>query len=173
MSILADGSTDVSIVEQEVVYIRYIADATVKTHFISIENLETSDAKGVKSGLENALRKVGLSFDQISCVAFDSPTLVCANFDGASVMQGKKNGTMGLILRDAPWVFPMHCVAHKLELGALDSVKGDSYMRKFDDVIKGIFMFHYSPKRRREVKAVAEILDVDLVHISGIKQVYK
>lgn len=42
----------------------------------------------------------------------------------------------------------------------------------FEEVIKGIFKFsHYSPKRRRELKAISEILDKDLVHFSSVKQV--
>lgn len=66
----------------------------------------------------------------------------------------------------------MHCVAHKLELAALDSLKTDSYMRRFEETVKGIYMFyHYSPKRRREVKEVADFIGSELVHMSGIKQV--
>lgn len=65
-------------------------------------------------------------------------TLVCANFDGANVMQGFKTGTMVQILRDAPWLFPMHCFAHKLELAALDGVRADSYMKKFEEIVNGI-----------------------------------
>jgi len=37
--ILADGSTDVSTKEQEVVYLLYVSDGEVKTRFVSIEEL--------------------------------------------------------------------------------------------------------------------------------------
>jgi hypothetical protein len=172
VSILADGSTDVSFREQEIVYLRYLSDGEVKTRFISLEELKSSDAKGVKEGIDSGLSRFGIEFSDLTDTGNGKPTLVCANFDGASVMQGLKTGTMSMILKDAPWVFPMHCVAHKLELAALDSVRTDSYLRKFEDIVKGIYMFyHFSPKRRREVKEVAEFLGSELVHMSGIKQV--
>lgn len=174
VSILADGSTDVSTKEQEVVYLRYVSDGEVKTQFVSIEELSSSDAAGVMEGLECALKKLNLSFSELASSDNNFPTLVCANFDGASVMQGLKTGTMARIMKVAPWTVPMHCVAHKLELAALDSIKSDSYMRRFEDTAKGIYMFyHFSPKRRREVKAVAEFYGQELAHISGIKQVQK
>lgn len=172
ISILADGSTDTTIKEQEIVYVRYISDGEAKTRFVSLEELNSSDAKGVKEGIDTGLNRIGLNFSDIVQINSEKPTLVCANFDGASVMQGLKSGTMSMILKEAPWVIPMHCVAHKLELAALDSIKGDSYMRRFEDTVKGIYMFyHYSPKRRREVKSIAEFMDSELAHISGIKQV--
>lgn len=62
---------------------------------------------------------------------------------------------------------------HKLELLILDVVKSWKYLSDFfEEVIKGIYEFyHYSPKRRRELKAISDILDNDLVHFSSIKQV--
>lgn len=40
-----------------------------------------------------------------------------------------------------------------------------------ESTIKGIFSFyHFSPRRINEVKAIADILDVDFAHMSDIKQ---
>ena len=78
---------------------------------------------------------------------------------------------MGRILQQFPWVVPMHCVAHKLELAALDAVK-ESHLKKFEETIKGICMhYFYSPKHRRELKEIAEVIDVDLAHFGAVKQV--
>ena len=173
VSLLADGSTDTSISEQENVYIRYFAKGRIVTSLVDIVELESSNAAGVFSGIEKALNKVDLSMNVLSNFNDETPTIVCANFDGASVMQGQKGGTMAHILAKAPWIIPMHCVAHKLELAALDASKSVTYLQKFEDTIKGIFLFyHYSPKCRREVKEIAEILQEDLVYISSLKQVY-
>lgn len=66
----------------------------------------------------------------------------------------------------------MHCVAHKLELAILDAVKEMPILKNFEETIKLIYKFyHYSPKRRREVKAIPAVLDEDLCHLSSIKQV--
>lgn len=58
---------------------------------------------------------------------------------------------------------------HKLELLILDAVKSWKYLSDcFEEVIKGIYEFyHYSPKRRRKLKAISDILDKDLVHFSS------
>jgi len=57
--ILADGSTDVSTKEQEVVYLLYVSDGEVKTQFVL-------DAARVTDGLDCALYKLGLSVSEIS-----------------------------------------------------------------------------------------------------------
>ena len=82
VSNLSDGSTDVSINEQEVVYVRYVCNGENETDLIDIMDLKSSWAQGDKVGSEISVQ----------------PTHVCANFDGASVMHGLKSGTMKLIL---------------------------------------------------------------------------
>ena len=68
----------------------------------------------------------------------------------------------------------LHCVAHTLELAAHDATKIYKYLEQMESTIKGIFsfyMYYYSPRRKNEVKAIAEILDVDFARMSEIKQV--
>jgi len=174
ISILADGSTDTTISEQELVYARYVnKDGEIKTQLLNIEEVASSDSVGVYNGICAAISSCGLSMaDLVAADNSDTPTLVSACFDGAAVMQGHKNGVISHITKEAPWVIPMHCIAHKLELAALDAIKKDHYLQKFETVMKGIFLFyHYSPKRRREVKEIATLIDSELCHISSVKQV--
>ena len=51
----------------------------------------------------------------------------------------------------------LHCVAHHLELAVFDAVKTIPYLETFDETIRQVFKFYYSPKRRREVNAVKEL----------------
>lgn len=84
---------------------------------------------------------------------------MCANFDGASVMMGEINGVACRLKRRVPHIVILHCVAHKLELAVLDAVKVP-YLQKFDDTIKAIFKMYYrSPKKRRELKEIGEIVE--------------
>ena len=83
---------------------------------------------------------------------------MCANFDGAAVMMGSKSGVATRIQQSFPWVIPVHCVAHKLELGILDGVKAVKYLSEFEAIVKTIYLFyHYSPKRRRELAEIASL----------------
>lgn len=173
VAVLADGSTDVSINEQVIVHVRYVSSGDVKTKLVSIEELESGTGKGIYNGIDSAFQKLDLSMEDLCSPDNNKPTLVCANFDGASVMQGHKNGVVSFISSEAPWIVPVHCVAHKLELAALDAVNNFPYLKnKFESTVKGIFLFyHYSSKRRREVKEIADMLESDLYHISSVKQV--
>lgn len=62
--------------------------------------------------------------------------VVYANFNGASIMQELKGGTIAHILSKALWKISLHSVAHKLELAALDASKSVTYFHKFEDTIK-------------------------------------
>lgn len=56
ISILSDGSTDKGIVEQELVYVRYVGeDGVVKTELADTVNLEHGHANGVKDGILKGL----------------------------------------------------------------------------------------------------------------------
>lgn len=62
----------------------------------------------------------------------------------------------------------LHCVAHNLELAVLDAVKTVPYLETFHETIRQVFKFYYySPKKRREVNAVSEILDENPAHFSS------
>ena len=173
VSLLADGSTDASVVEQETVFLRFVdTDGQPVTRLLSTVDLENANADGVFAAITSALDNVGLDWDSLADPSKPGPTLVSANFDGASVMQGRKSGTMSKILERVPHIVPMHCVSHKLELAVLDAVKHVSFLQSFEETIKGIFSFyHYSPKKRRELKMISDVLDQDLGHFTAVKQV--
>ena len=62
----------------------------------------------------------------------------------------------------------LHCVAHHLELAVFDAVKTIPYLETFDETIRQVFKFYYySPKKRREVNAVSEILNENPAHFSS------
>lgn len=122
-------------------------------------------------GIFDALATVGLTRESIK-PDHPGPTIVCCNFDGANVMQGKKNGVSGKLLREYPHLIPVWCIAHKLQLAIMDAIKNVQVVNTLETTVKGIYKYyHCSPKRRREIKAVAEIIDVDLANIPDVKEV--
>lgn len=139
---------------------------------IDIVAVQSSDASGILDALHRALEE-GLNMRDLHPNHKETPSLIMANFDGASVNFGAKSGVVAKLKQDFPKLLSLQCVAHKLELSILDAAKCWKYLTDvFEEVIKGIFKFyHYSPKRRRELKAISEILEKDLVHFSSVKQV--
>ena len=150
LSVLSDGSTDNSVIEQELVYVRFHCNGKPQTKMIKIVDFKHAHAVGI----DGAVKDVGITLE------IWRSKVVCANFDGASVMVGEINGVAGQLKRLVPHIVVLHCVAHKLELAVLDAVKGVAYLQKFDDSLKAVFKMYYrSPKKRRELKEVGEIVE--------------
>ena len=172
VSVLSDGSTDSAVVEQEIVYLRYIDfDFKPITRLIEIVPLENANATGIYSSIQKGLETVNLSFEKLQPTA-PGPSLACANFDGCNVMLGHKGGVITKIKEVIPTALGIHCVAHKLELAVLDASKSCPQMAKFEDALKGIFnYYHFSPKRRRELKEISHLFETELAHFSAVKQV--
>ena len=175
LSVICDGSTDLTVVEQEVVMVRYIDLTTCRpvTRLAALIELEHPHADGVYTALKDGLRRVISEQPEDTLrLCTHGANIVCRNFDGAAVMMGARNGVKAKLVRDYPCAVVIHCVAHKLELGILDAVKAVPYLAEFEASIKEIFkMYWYSPKRQRELKQVASTLDEELKSFSDIKQV--
>ena len=87
-------------------------------------------------------------------------------------MLGQRGGVISQIKEVIPTALGIHCVAHKLELAVLDASKSCPQMAKFEDTLKGIFnYYHFSPKRRRELKEISHLFETELAHFSAVKQV--
>lgn len=66
----------------------------------------------------------------------------------------------------------VHCVAHKLELTVLDAAKSLPYLQSFEATMKSIYNFyHYSPKCRRELAELADVLSTIVANYSSVKVV--
>ena len=154
LSVLSDGSTDNSVIEQELVYVRFLCNGKPQTKMVKIVDLKHAHAVGILDAIDRAVKDVGITLE------IWHSKVVCANFDGASVMMGEINGVAGQLKRRVPHIVVLHCVAHKLELAVLDAVKRVAYLQKFDDTLKAVFKMYYrSPKKRRELKDIGEIVE--------------
>lgn len=176
VSILCDGATDKAIIEQEIIYIRYVDEhGKLCTKLADIVDLEKGDAQGVKTGVIQAVDSIGLTVETLS------QKLVGINTDGASVNMGKKGGAIRLLMDEVnqhlttacdPYMMVVHCIAHNLELAVCDTKKGCHYLARFEETLKGIFKFYYySPKKRRELYEIAVVLDKEVKHYGGVQQV--
>lgn len=54
----------------------------------------------------------------------------------------------------------------------MDVIKNVKIVNILEIIVKGIYKYYYGfLKRRREIKAVANIIDIDLVNILDVKEV--
>ena len=61
LCVLADGSTDSSIVEQEVISVRYIQNRKSITNMISVQALSSGTSESVQNGSLNGLSETGIN----------------------------------------------------------------------------------------------------------------
>ena len=164
----------IGIVEEESVYTRFIYDGEPCTKFIALVSPNSVDAAGILEAIKTALRS--LKEPTNDCEEYLNSVylkLINVNFDGASVMSGHVSGVQKCFKDLQPGLIYTHCVAHRLELAILDSVKSvDSYLELFDATINNIFKFYYiSPVRRSELKKIADMLNDEFKHLGLLKNV--
>ena len=169
VSVICDGSTDLTVIEQEMVMVRYVELSSCQpvTKLAALVDLKHANADRMYSALQTGLKHV---------VNDDLPNalnIVCGNFDGAAVMMGARNGVKAKLICDHSCATIVHCIAQKLELAVLEAVKKTCYLDEFERTSKEITkLYHYSTKRRRELQQVADtIFEDDLKSFSDIKQI--
>ena len=157
ISLLADGCTDSSVSENEQLHIRYVKNGLPCTVFLSLKAVTSADASGIYiSGIKAGLESLGQRLNHLKIVAF------CA--DGASVNLGAKNGVAALMRKDVgEHLIEVHCWAHNLELAALDAKKRgkSNIFHEINELLQSIwYVYHYSPKARRELGIISKSLDI-------------
>ena len=72
-----------------------------------------------------------------------------------------------------PGLVYTHCVAHRTELAIMESIKfDDSYLEKFDNILKGIFKFCYvSPVRRKELRKIRDMFENEFRQLALLKNI--
>ena len=123
-SVLSDSNTDSAVTEQEMIYVLFICEGTPVLKYLSIENVKNADAPGLKSTLEVAFNRLGIT----RCYN----KLVGLNLDGASISMGKHNGLNVLVRDEAPWVEVVHCFNHQLELAIKDAFIESTFCSNID-----------------------------------------
>ena len=175
VSVLTDGSTDSGILEEEIVYVRYLHNNKPTTQFAGIKYIPyKADAPGILKAIEDVLVSLK-SVDKVSDDEYLEKVykkLLNCNFDGATVMSGCKSGVQTRLRVRQPGMVYTHCTAHRLELAMLDSIKFDKYLQIFDENINNIFKFYYvSPTRRKELSDLAVVLEGEFKQLGRLKNI--
>jgi hypothetical protein len=165
-SILTDGSTDVSIIEKEAIFVITFDPSPpgtdrvgVKVSYLDLADLHGADAKSVLECIKASVKSVyGDEF---------MPKLVGFGSDGASVNTGKKEGVKTLLQQENPWITFGWCVAHRLELALKDSLKGTSFDDVDELILRVYYLYKRSPKKLRQLKELAEIYSDSFEFVEG------
>lgn len=138
--IISDGSTDSSIKEQEMYFIRTCVAGVISVQFTGVYAAERANAENIVKGLEHVVQNnIGLPWSEVS------QKIVALSCDGASVNTGIKSGVGALLRKLQPSIITMHCMAHRLELSLKDSIKKvPLYQKTVGTLLKGLFYFYHN-----------------------------
>ena len=137
VGIIMDGSTDVSVTEQEMVYMR-MCDAGRGVDFIGVVATPKADAEGIYHSLDKAIGN-GLDTDLKTL----GSKVVAMGTDGAAVMMGKINGVTTKVKNAiAPAMVSVHCFAHRLELAIKDVVARHPRYAELENLLQTLFKFY-------------------------------
>lgn len=137
---LADEVTDISVLQQFVVFVKYVnSSGKPQTDFLHTQHI-TNGATGEELAkcLKNIVQECQMELKKMkSCVT-----------DGAGAMIGRHNGMAAIIKRDVPDLINIHCVCHRLALACADASKELSYIKKVEGLLLQVWKFYeYSPKK--------------------------
>ena len=160
-SILSDGSQARKTgSEKELVLVRIVKDGVPTYFVVALVDMDVygdATAQNLKRAIDDVFRvKVPIEADRYTKLQ------VSATADGASVNTGIYNGLLTKMKADSrPWLLPIHCVSHRLELAIKESLLKHPQFDQVKDVMITIFyMFKQSGKLKRQFFATAEALGV-------------
>ena len=147
-SIVVDGSTDSSVTEQELVYLRTSKDGVLSTNFLTICAIDKATAVNIHAALLTTIsQELEVTSQQFM------KKLAGVGTDGAPVMLGKKGGLVALLKQQQPCLVGIHCMAHRLELALKKTVNSFPMFAAIEQLMLDLYMFyHYSPLNRSNLK---------------------
>ncbi|XP_013394236.1 zinc finger protein 862-like [Lingula anatina] len=156
-TITSDGSMDVSVIENEIVYCHFAVKGVVYCFFLGLIECESGDAKGVYAAICKAMK-----FDTLPVEDFTKKLVAFAG-DGASVNTGALNGVIALMQQDiGRHMVMIRCMSHRTELSFKEAMKNSTLFTKVNKLLDELFKFyHKSPKQRNGLKQVFEASKMD------------
>ena len=146
--VFSDGSTDRSVIEEELVYLLFLKSEKPLLKFLSIEPTNNANAESIIECIKTAFQRTGI---------LDFPKRIMRlNVDGASVSTGVHNRVGVLMQADSPWLQVIQCFNHRLELAIKDAFKDENFNKIDDMLVKFYYLYQKSPKRLQELKRIAE-----------------
>ena len=152
---MVDGSTDSSILDVVLSYIRYSIRGDVFVKFLAAKGLEKADADNIVKLVILSVAKTYLDFDEQNLAR----KLVGFSSDGASIMTGRIGGVSAKLKELQPLLQVVHCMAHRLELALKDvfQAKNLSYINELVELVKSLYLFYYNnPLNRKNLEKACD-----------------
>ena len=122
LGVMLDESCDIGIEKRLVICIRYVVGGATKTSFLANLKIPDSKAHTITYHVHETFMKYGINMNKI----------ISLGTDGAAVKMGRRMGVgVQIHSKFSPFVTQIHCMAHCLALGCLDSFKSMKPLEMF------------------------------------------
>ena len=155
-SLMIDGSTDHGVIEEAIMYVRYLDKSVGRPLivFLRIEEPKTGTGRGFLEVIDSCFQSV----TNLNSDTWKEKTTGLGT-DGCAAMTGEKNGVVGLLRKNKAFM-GFWCGAHKLELAVVKCLEKFPEFVKVRDTLRSLYQeYHYSAKALRELKELAELFD--------------
>ena len=146
-SVMADSANDVGVREVEDVYVCHLIDGELVNSFVGLKACENSKASEIKAAIGSAMAEL------------------CRDWKDKTVALGAHGAEKGCVYaplkHEIPHIIKVHCIAHRLELSITDTLSAVPILQETKEMLQGLWkQYHYSPKALRELKEIAESMEV-------------
>ena len=138
-SIISDGSTDNSVVENEIVYVRFAVQGKIFVYFIGLMPVSIANAEGIYAVITQAISEIAKA-DAAEVLQ----KLIAFGSDGAAVNTGVKGGIITLLRKQvAASVLMVTCMAHRLELAYKEALKDIQCYVDVYTLLSNLYSFYH------------------------------
>ncbi|XP_050248602.1 uncharacterized protein LOC126695841 [Quercus robur] len=139
--ILVDEARDESKREQMAIILRFVdKEGFIKERFFYVVYVRDTTALTLKNEICAVLSRYNLHIENIRG----------QGYDGASNMRGEWNGLQALFLKDCPYAYYVHCMAHRLQLALVTASREVKDVHQFFDHLVNIINIVVGSSKRSD-----------------------
>nr|XP_023876257.1 zinc finger MYM-type protein 1-like [Quercus suber] len=139
--ILVDEARDESKKERMAIILRFVdKEGFIKERFFHVVHVKDTTALTLKNEICAVLSHYNLHIENIQG----------QGYDGASNMRGEWNGLQALFLKDCPYAYYVHCMAHRLQLALVTASREVKDVHQFFDHLVNIINIVVGSSKRND-----------------------
>ena len=154
--ILADEAADVAVLQQLIIFLKYVNPDTgmAKTEFLAtkcIDDRRGANAEVITDHILDTLRECDLEVRNLNSFS-----------DGASVITGEHNGVAARVNRVNKVILNFHCICHRLALACADTGDSINYIVEVESLLKEMLKFFFNFPKGTSIfmKVQTELKDI-------------
>ena len=150
-SVMLDECTDVTVVEEMLVFFRWTEKGEPVEHFFDVLPLKEVNAESITAVVTEYLARKELLLSR----------LVGMGFDGAATFSGRVSGVQARLKKHSPFAVYVHCHCHQLQLACIQAANGTPGIEHVYTTVLSLWkFFHNSPKRSQSLKEIQAVLEL-------------